>query len=210
MKTRWYSLLTIYPRSAGYASSLPEIVSDEEHAQLVVLAQEGVRMRSALDEWKLLADQEPQSLFPTDNIIADSMYHTVSIYLHTSFALQPRWAILDIPTPILQPSAVTIHIQRLLSIIDHAVDFSAICPIIFLCPLYVAGNAVNTAEHRHRVQTLLEHVQQRYCFAQRSSRQGLPFWTPDEALATDEGNSNNVLLKDRRRALLKQLSTTTS
>lgn len=163
-------------------------------------------MRSALDKWKSLAEQESRSLSSTDEIIAESMYHTISIYLHTSFALQPKWAILNIPTPVLRPSVVTVHIERLLSIIDHAVDFSAICPIIFLCPLYVAGNAVSTAEHRHRVQSLLEHVQRRYCFAQRSSKQGLPFWTPDEALATDDGNSNNVLLKDRRRALLRQLS----
>lgn len=170
---------------------------------LAELAQEGAFFRSELEAWKSLAVASKVPLTPLDGVIAWSLYHTFSIYLHTMFLANPRWRELEITIPVLQPRMIAMHMDSLSKIISHALMLGDICPIIFLLPLYVAANAVNTVESRMQVRELLYQVRDSYCVVVNEDSQVLPFWTPNDSFhGQDTGNS---LLKDRRESVLKHL-----
>lgn len=167
------------------------------------LAGQAIHLQSLLDQWKASATEKFQTFPPGDEFVAWSVYYTISIYVHTSFTLNPHWIEHDIATPRLSDEMVSAHVEALLELVTRALTSSTVCPFIFLLPLYVAGNGTTSLHQRQQIGGLLKAINQSYCVTLRSDRQNLSFWTPDDALeAQDRGN---LLLQHRRKLFLQAL-----
>lgn len=178
-------------------------ISSDELETLTDLAEKGVALRLQLDAWKYKAEVSEDPLTSLDSVIACSVYHTFSIYLHTMFYADLRWRKLGLSIPELQPDVVDMHMNNLSQIISHALKLGDICPIIFLLPLYVAAVAVKSVESRREVHRLMLSVRDQYCVVVNGPAQVLPFWTPEDSfVGKDTGNG---LLKTRRDTVLKQM-----
>lgn len=160
-------------------------------------------MRSQLGDWEQQVEPNQESLHPVDSIIASTLYHTLSIYLHTMFTASPKWRELKIIVPTLERQTISGHVTALTRIIKDALKNSLICPIVFLLPLYVAANAVDTVDGRIQVRDMLYQIRDRYCVVINKGEQVLPFWTPNDAFQGQD--AGNDLLKDRRLSVLRQL-----
>lgn len=183
--------------------SIPRSIALADITQLRSLANEGIRMRSLLEQWHHLAESDKE--FPPDaeTTIGWLMYHTVSIYLHNAFAVNSRWSELKITTPVLHPSIIKRHIDAIIVNTTYALSSTNLCPTVFILPLHVVGSSKTLSHQRVQILDLLGKIKQRFGCAQMAIWNLTDTWARDDSFDYDE--SVYPVMKHHRYSLLGHL-----
>ena len=125
-------------------------------------AAEGIRLQSALSNWKTfaLAWSATSSVTTIDlqMMLATIYHHAISIYLSGTFDYFPYWDESGIPTPSISSSQVQAHVKAILGMVATALNETNLAGILFLFPLRVAGARAQSLEHRFEIARMLRII----------------------------------------------------
>jgi hypothetical protein len=110
--------------------------SQLRHAFLKRSAAEGIRLQSALSNWKTVAltwsATSPMRTSDLQMMLATIYHHAISIYLSGTFDYFPYWDESGIPTPSIPPSQVQAHVKAILGMVATALNETNLAGILFL------------------------------------------------------------------------------
>jgi hypothetical protein len=139
--------------------------SQLRHAFLKRSATEGIRLQSALSNWKstALTWSATSSMRTADlqMMLATIYHHAISIYLSGTFDYFPYWDEIGIPTPSISSSQVQAHVKAILGMVATALNETNLAGILFLFPLRVAGARAQSLEHRVEIARMLGVITQK-------------------------------------------------
>jgi Fungal specific transcription factor domain len=139
--------------------------SQLRHAFLKRSAAEGIRLQSALSNWKTVAltwsATSPMRTSDLQMMLATIYHHAISIYLSGTFDYFPYWDESGIPTPSIPPSQVQAHVKAILGMVATALNETNLAGILFLFPLRVAGARAQSLEHRVEIARMLGIITQK-------------------------------------------------
>lgn len=156
----WYWLIDHSCRTLNFVHSMPSnTFSEEEISRLQIFAQEGRRLRSALQS--LDHSLQPWDTSPPiseERLIALAYFHAISIYLSGIYDYDVVWKTVDIPVPSLPQATIRRHVESILSVTQHALQQTSICGLLFLVPLRIAGARCWQKEQELLIRSLLGHI----------------------------------------------------
>lgn len=113
-------------------------------------------MRLCLPPWQAGDDK---------NIIHETYFHAISIYLSGIYDYDVVWNEFQIPVPTLSEDAVRIHVNSILELTDFGLRDSSISGLLFLIPLRIAGARCWEQEQERRITQFLLKIKQTFAVA---------------------------------------------
>lgn len=190
-------------RAADLAFSVDNPVADEDEIRLSQMAKDGMRMRILLKQWEVAAKSDSNTVCVEDSIIGWTMLHTMSLYLHTSFAVNNLWARQQFAIPVLSAPSIRVHVDAIIELVAKALSSSSICPVVFLASLYVASASAKFVSQRKLILDQLGQIRKRYVIAQACMQQISTYWAMDGILKST--NCSYPILRHHRYMLLGHL-----